>query len=105
VAPGSLLKQRHPLLSPGPERLSVSAEQADSAALEGERKTVTALFARSVLPKIVEYGLATEREILDILDQLRNELVPARGFTPLSWLMIAQWARKPDTHVRVLKEH
>jgi ubiquinone/menaquinone biosynthesis C-methylase UbiE len=53
-----------------------------------------ALFARSFLPKIVEYGLATEKDILDILDQLRDELVPARGFTPLSWLMIARWARK-----------
>jgi hypothetical protein len=26
------------------------------------------------------------RDILDILDQLRDELVPAHGFTPLSWL-------------------
>jgi ubiquinone/menaquinone biosynthesis C-methylase UbiE len=55
------------------------------------------LFARSFLPKILEYGLTTEKDILDILDKLRAELIPARGFTPLSWLMIAQWARKPDT--------
>ncbi len=55
-----------------------------------------ALFARSMLPKIVEYGLATEEDILDTINhQLRNELALARGFTPLSWLMIAQWARKP----------
>jgi ubiquinone/menaquinone biosynthesis C-methylase UbiE len=59
-----------------------------------------ALFARSVLPKIVEYGLATEKDIVDILDQLRDELIPARGLMPLSWLMIAQWARKPDIAVR-----
>ena len=59
-----------------------------------------ALFVRSILPKIVEYGVATEKEMLDILDQLRAELVPARGFAPLSWLMIAQWARKPDTPVQ-----
>jgi ubiquinone/menaquinone biosynthesis C-methylase UbiE len=56
-----------------------------------------ALFARSLLPKIVEYGLATEKDILDLLDQLRDELLPARCFTPLSWLMVAQWARKPVT--------
>jgi len=54
------------------------------------------LFARSGLPKIVEYGLATEKDVLDLLEQLRDELVPARGFIPLSWLMIAQWARKPE---------
>ena len=35
-----------------------------------------ALFARSVLPKIVEYGLATEKDMLDALDELRDELVP-----------------------------
>jgi len=54
------------------------------------------LFARSFLPKIVEYGVATEKDILEILEQLRDELVPARGFTPLSFLMIAQWARRPE---------
>ena len=58
-----------------------------------------ALFAQSLLPKIAGYGLATQKESLDILDELRDELVPAGGFTPLSWLMIAQWARKPDTTV------
>jgi ubiquinone/menaquinone biosynthesis C-methylase UbiE len=58
-----------------------------------------ALFAKSMLPRIAAYGLATEKEILDILDKLRDELVPGRGFTPLSWLMIAQWARKLDTTV------
>lgn len=30
------------------------------------------LFARNLLPKIVEYGLATEKDVLDILDQLRT---------------------------------
>jgi ubiquinone/menaquinone biosynthesis C-methylase UbiE len=63
-----------------------------------------ALFAQSFLPKIVEYGLATERNILDMLDQLRDELVPARGFIPLSWLMIAQWARKPGIAVQPPQE-
>lgn len=55
------------------------------------------LFARSLLPKIVKYGLATEKDVLDILDQLRDELVPARGLIPLNWLMIGQWAHKPDS--------
>ena len=63
-----------------------------------------AQFARSLLPKIVEYGLATEKDILDILDQLRDELAPARGFTALSWLMIAQWARKPGIAVQPPQE-
>jgi len=55
-----------------------------------------ALFARSMLPKIVEYGLATEKDVLNIIEhQLRNELIGARGFIPLAWLTVAQWARKP----------
>jgi hypothetical protein len=37
---------------------------------------------------IVEYGLATEDEILDTV---------ARRRVPLSWLMIVQWARMPRT--------
>ena len=55
-----------------------------------------ALFARSVLPKIVEYGLATEKDMLDALDELRDELVPARGLLSSSWLMVGQWAHKPS---------
>jgi hypothetical protein len=55
------------------------------------------LFARSLLPKIVEYGLATEKEVLDILDQLRDELIPAHGLIALNWLLIGQWAHKPDS--------
>ena len=55
-----------------------------------------ALFARSMLPKIVDYGLAGEREVLDTVEgALRNELMHARGPVPTSWLMIGQWARKP----------
>ena len=55
-----------------------------------------ALLARSLLPKIVEYGLAAEEEVLDTIERrLRDELVDARGLTPLSALMIGQWARKP----------
>ena len=55
-----------------------------------------ALFARSMLPKIVEYGLADERQVLDTVEgALRNELMNARGPVPTSWLMIGQWARKP----------
>ena len=55
-----------------------------------------ALFARSMLPKIVEYGLAAEKEVLDTVEgRLRDELSDARDLMPLSWLMIGQWARKP----------
>jgi|SRR5271166_772750 len=54
------------------------------------------LFARSVLPKMVEYGIATEKDIRQIVDyELREELVRHHSFAPLGWLMIAQWARKP----------
>jgi ubiquinone/menaquinone biosynthesis C-methylase UbiE len=57
-----------------------------------------ALFARSMLPKIVEYGLAEERAVLDTVERaLRDELMHARGPVPLSWLMIGQWARKPQS--------
>jgi len=56
-----------------------------------------ALFARSVLPKMVEYGLAEEEEVIDTVERrLRDELMDARGLVPLSWLMVGQWARKPQ---------
>ncbi len=56
-----------------------------------------ALFARSTLPKIVEYGLGTEEEIRHRVEHdLREELLAATGLVPLSWLMIGQWARVPE---------
>jgi SAM-dependent methyltransferase len=55
-----------------------------------------ALFARSMLPKIVEYGLGAEEEIWHSVEHdLREELLAATGLVPLSWLMIGQWARVP----------
>jgi ubiquinone/menaquinone biosynthesis C-methylase UbiE len=55
-----------------------------------------ALFARSMLPKIVEYGLGTEEEIRHSVEHdLREELLAATGLVPLSWLMIGQWAHVP----------
>jgi SAM-dependent methyltransferase len=55
-----------------------------------------ALFARSMLPKIIEYGLGTEEEIRHTVEhELREELRDAAGLVPLSWLMIGQWARVP----------
>jgi SAM-dependent methyltransferase len=55
-----------------------------------------ALFARSMLPKIIEYGLGTEDEIRHAVEHdLREELLAATGLVPLSWLMIGQWARVP----------
>jgi len=96
-------------------RLDMGAELADymrDAGLESEPRPLAeinvcigenavayrrwALFARSMLPKIVEYGLAEEREVLDTVEgALRTELMHARGPVPTSWLMIGQWARKP----------
>jgi ubiquinone/menaquinone biosynthesis C-methylase UbiE len=57
-----------------------------------------ALFARSMLPKIVEYGLATEREIEgETLEQrLRDEYRNAGGLIPLTWLMVGQWAHQRE---------
>ena len=56
-----------------------------------------ALFARSMLPKIVEYGLGAEEEIRHRVEHdLREELLAANGLVPLSWLMIGQWARVPE---------
>jgi SAM-dependent methyltransferase len=55
-----------------------------------------ALFARSMLPKIVEYGLAAEDEFRHRVEHdLRDELAAGTGLVPLSWLMIGQWARVP----------
>jgi ubiquinone/menaquinone biosynthesis C-methylase UbiE len=55
------------------------------------------LFARSLLPKAIEYGLATDAEVdIDTLEQrLRDEFLAARGVMPLTYLMVGQWARKP----------
>ena len=57
-----------------------------------------ALFARSLLPKIVEYGLATEAEIdVETLEaRLGDECHTAGGVIPLTYLMVAQWAHKPE---------
>ncbi len=52
---------------------------------------------RSLAPKIVAYGLATEREMdLETLErQLRAEAVGARATVPLfSGVVVGQWARK-----------
>jgi SAM-dependent methyltransferase len=53
------------------------------------------VFAQNVLPKMVEYGLAAEKDILDLLERLHREMIPARGLFPLTSLMVCQWARKP----------
>ena len=62
-----------------------------------------ALFARSMLPKIVEYGLAAKEEVDEAVERrLRDELIDARRPIPLSWLMIGQWARKPEADPRAV---
>jgi ubiquinone/menaquinone biosynthesis C-methylase UbiE len=68
--------------------------------LHPARDTLTyrrwAQFARSMLPKIVEYRLGTEEEIRHRVEHdLREELLAATGLVPLSWLMIGQWAHVP----------
>lgn len=56
-----------------------------------------ASITRSLAPRIVEYGLATEAEMdLDTLeDRLREEAFAARATVPhFSGLLVGQWARK-----------
>lgn len=54
------------------------------------------LFMRSMVPKILEYGLAANARVIDELDRrLRDELAATTDLVPLTWLMIGQWARKP----------
>jgi SAM-dependent methyltransferase len=53
-------------------------------------------FARSMLPKMIEYGLTTKEHALNLIEvPLRDDLMRAGAFAPLSWLMIGQTARKP----------
>jgi ubiquinone/menaquinone biosynthesis C-methylase UbiE len=53
---------------------------------------------RSLLPKIVEYGLASESKVgIDTLEErLREEILSARATIPLFGLLTGQWARKPS---------
>jgi SAM-dependent methyltransferase len=57
-----------------------------------------AWMARSLLPKMIEYGLTTERDAVHLIEHsLRDEVTAPRALVPLSWLMIGQWARKPSS--------
>lgn len=80
-------------LDPEPQPLAEIAVDGAPGSLAYRRWV---LIAQSLLPKIVEYGLATEEEVRHTVEQeLREELLASRGLTPLSWPMIGQWARKP----------
>lgn len=80
-------------LEPEPRPLAEIAVDAEQGAVAYRRWV---LIARSLLPKIIEYDLATEEEVLNTVEhELRYELLATRSLTPLSWLMIGQWARKP----------
>jgi len=95
-------------------RLNIGAElyrRMQEAGLEGEPRPLAevaccigqpevayrrwASFAQSMLPKIVQYGVAVEQDVMDLLDRLRREIFDAPGLLPLSWFMVGQWARKP----------
>jgi ubiquinone/menaquinone biosynthesis C-methylase UbiE len=53
-------------------------------------------FARSMLPKMIEYGVTTDQHARNLIEvQLRDELTRPAAFVPLSWLTIGQTARKP----------
>ena len=70
-----------PPASASSERISVSTEQADSAALEGERKTVTALFAdiKGSMELIEDLDPEEARAIVDPALKLMMEAVQRRG--------------------------
>ncbi len=59
-----------------------------------------ALLGRSMLPKMVEYGIAAEEELRDAFERrLRDELIDTHDLMPLSSMLIGQWARKPHTEL------
>ena len=53
------------------------------------------VFAQNMLPKMIEYGLAAEKDLRDLLERLHREMISARGLFPLTSLMVCQWACKP----------
>lgn len=81
-------------LEPDPQPL---AEIGVSTATDTPGPRRWALFARSLLPKAIEYGLATSADVdIGTLEQrLRDEFLGARGVMPLTYLMVGQSGRKP----------
>jgi hypothetical protein len=55
------------------------------------------LFVLSMLPRILAHELASEADVdLDTLEsRLLDQADRTGGRLPLSWLTVAQWARKP----------
>jgi ubiquinone/menaquinone biosynthesis C-methylase UbiE len=82
-------------LEPDPNPLAEIAFRMDQA--DGAYRRWASM-ARSLLPKMIEYGLTTEPEAVHLIEHsLRDELTGPRASVPLSWLMISQWARKPSS--------
>jgi ubiquinone/menaquinone biosynthesis C-methylase UbiE len=80
-------------LEPDPDPLAEIVFRMDQA---DDAYARWASMARSLLPKMIEYGLTTEPEAVHLIEHsLRDEVGRPRAFVPLSWLMIGQWARKP----------
>jgi len=85
-------RMREAGLDPEPRPVAEISVSIDQGEIAWRR---WALFARSLRPKMLEYGLATEKQFDDLVErQLRDELRHARGVVPMSWLMVGQWARK-----------
>jgi len=81
-------------LVPDPDPLAEIVFRMDQA---DEAYGRWASMARSLLPKMIEYGLTTEPEAVDLIEHsLRAEVSGPRAFVPLTWLMIGQWARRPS---------
>jgi len=53
------------------------------------------LFARSMVAKIVGYGIASEAELEQRIEALQQEWQRQEQLVPLSWLMVGAWAHRP----------
>ena len=55
-----------------------------------------ALMTRVMLPKIVELGVATEKEIdIDTLDERLNREIVGKGGVAVAFLAFGAWAQRP----------
>jgi ubiquinone/menaquinone biosynthesis C-methylase UbiE len=75
------------------------AEIALQMGQDGVASHYWASLVRSILPKMIAYGVASEEEVgIDTLEQrLSDESKRVGSIIPASPLLIAQWARKPGT--------
>ena len=79
-------------LEPGPETICEVLMGPPQTPLAQRRWP---LFARSMMDKIVRYGIASEAEMDQQIAALRQEWQHQEHLVPLSWLMVGAWAHRP----------